>query len=69
MAAAIQWATTSDRPVLLDYEKEAGHAGGWARGLSATERICAIARQIAFLNTTRFDPVASETSNEAQVLR
>jgi prolyl oligopeptidase len=50
MAAAVQWATTSERPVLLDYEKEAGHAGGWARGLSATERIRAIARQIAFLN-------------------
>jgi prolyl oligopeptidase len=50
MTAAVQWATVSDRPVLLDYEKEAGHAGGWARGLSATERIRAIARQIAFLN-------------------
>ncbi len=50
MAAAVQWATSSDRPVLLDYEAEAGHGGAWARGLSATERTRAIARQIAFLN-------------------
>ena len=50
MAAAVQWATSSDRPVLLDYEKEVGHGGAWARGLSASERARAIARQIAFLN-------------------
>jgi prolyl oligopeptidase len=50
MAAAVQWATSSNRPVLLDYEKEVGHGGAWARGLSATERTRAIARQIAFLN-------------------
>ena len=50
MAAAVQWATSSNRPVLLDYEREVGHGGAWARGLSATERTRAIARQIAFLN-------------------
>jgi prolyl oligopeptidase len=50
MAAAVQWATSSDRPILLDYEKEVGHGGAWARGLSASERTRAIARQIAFLN-------------------
>ena len=50
MAAGVQWATSSDHPILLDYEKEAGHGGAWTRGLSASERTRAIARQIAILN-------------------
>jgi prolyl oligopeptidase len=65
MTAAVQWATSSERPVLLDYEKEAGHAGGWARGLSASERIRAIARQIAFLNW-QLGSQEKETSNPAK---
>jgi len=50
MTALVQWATTSDRPVIVEYHTRVGHGGWWGRGLPMTERSNQFARQIAFLN-------------------
>jgi len=50
MAASVQWATSSHRPVLMEYHPHVGHGGWWGRGLTVTERSLQFARQMAFLN-------------------
>jgi prolyl oligopeptidase PreP (S9A serine peptidase family) len=46
MTAALQWATASDRPVLLLYDTRAGHAGG--RGLAKVVEDLSV--ELAFLS-------------------